>query len=92
MAIALGNGFTWDVVKVKFDDGGDFLNDLLNFLASGEVGWGDLEKVDHTVWEDDHVDLKVDVLMHEGFDVADISFDANILKNVYGQVDDLRLF
>ena len=91
VAVALSDSLAWDMVEIELNDGGDFLNDFLYFLAGGEGGLWDFEDIDHAVWEDNFINLKVYILMPQRLDLPDVPLDAHIVEDVHCQVYYLRV-
>lgn len=79
------------MVEIELNDGGDFLNDFLYFLAGGEGGLWDFEDIDHAVGEDNFINLKVYILMPQRLDLPDVPLDAHIVEDVHCQVYYLRV-
>lgn len=80
------------MVQIELDYGGDFFDDLLDFLASSEIRFGNLENIDHAIRKYNLVDLKIDVLVAQGLNLPDIAFNADILEDIDCQVYYLGLF
>ena len=77
------------VLEVKSNDPWDHIDYFLNFFASRKTWLADFEDLDHVfaVREDDFTDLKVDLFLHENFDLVDVALDADVLESGDSYVD-----
>lgn len=90
--IALSNSLPLNMVQVNANNSGDLVDDPLYFLACGEGRIRNFENIDHTIREDNLIDFKVDIFVHQSLNTPNISLDAHILEDVDCNVDDFWLF